>query len=196
VLDERFRTAKEIAGERRQLQAEEVANLRARDQDADPVREPDDHGARNEFDRGAEAGHAEKNQDDPGHEGAHEQPVEAVHAHDSGDDDDKRARRPTDLGAGAAQRRDDEPGDDGTVEAVLGRQARGDGERHGQGQRDESDRHPGHEIIDERSGGISPTQAVDEFREWDRRKGGHDAGATRFVRGPRRRVHRAGWAQY
>ena len=96
-------------------------------------------------------GHAEQNQDDAGHQRAHEQPVEAVDAHDPGDHDDERARRPTDLGAGATQRGDDEPGDDGAVDAVLRRNARGDRERHRQRQRDEADRHPGHQIVQEGS---------------------------------------------
>ena len=88
-------------------------------------------------------------QDDAGHHRAHEQAVDAVLGDDAGHDDDERAGRPADLHVRAAERRDDEAGDDRAVDAGLRRHARGDRERHGQRQRDEADRDAGDQIRDE-----------------------------------------------
>ena len=90
----------------------------------DAVGEPDDDRPRDELDRGAHAGRAEHDEDDAGHHRAHEQAVEAVGGDDAGDDDDERARRTADLKTGSAERRNQEPGDDGAVDAGLRRHAR------------------------------------------------------------------------
>ena len=55
---------------------------------------------------------------------------------DARHDDDERAGRPADLHVRAAERRDEEAGDDRAVDAGLRRHAGGDRERHRQRQRD------------------------------------------------------------
>ena len=75
----------------------------------------------------------------PGHERRDREAVDAVLLDDAVDDHDERAGRAADLHPRAAQRRDQEPGDDRGVEAALGRDAAGDGERDGQRQRDDAD---------------------------------------------------------
>ena len=68
-----------------------------------------------------------------------DQPVDAELLDDAVDDDDERARRAADLDARAAERRDDEAGDDRGVEAAIGRDAAGDRECDGQRERDDAD---------------------------------------------------------
>ena len=53
------------------LQAEEITNLRAGNQNSDSVGEADDNGAGKIFDGGAHARNAEKNEENAGHHGAH-----------------------------------------------------------------------------------------------------------------------------
>ena len=65
------------------------------------------------------------------------------------DDDDERAGRAADLHVRAAERRDDEAGDDRAVDAGLRRHARRDRERHRQRQRDQADGDAGDQIGDE-----------------------------------------------
>ena len=66
-------------------------------------------------------------------------PADAVLGDDAGDDDDEGAGRTADLDARAAERRDDEAGDDRAVDAGLGREAGGNRKRHRQRQRDQPD---------------------------------------------------------
>ena len=129
-----------------QLQSEEVFDLRAGDQDRDAVGEADDDRPRNELDRRAHAGEAHDHQQDAGHHRAHEQAVDAVLGDDAGDHDDERAGRPADLRPRAAQRRDQKAGDDRAVDAGLRRESGGDGERHGQRQRDQADGDAGNQV--------------------------------------------------
>ena len=84
---------------------------------------------------------------DAGHHRAHEQAVDAVGRDDAGDDDDERAGRAADLEARAAERRDEEAGDDRAVQAGLRRHAGRDGERHRQRQRDQADRDAGDQVV-------------------------------------------------
>ncbi len=56
VAGEGFHAQPEDAGNFVEVQAEEVFDLRAGDQDGDAVGESDDDGAGNELDRGAQAG--------------------------------------------------------------------------------------------------------------------------------------------
>ena len=72
------------------------------------------------------------------------------------DDDDERAGRAADLHARAAERGDEESGDDGGLEAAVRRYAAGDGERDRQWQRDDADDDAGGEIVRELLRGRSP----------------------------------------
>ena len=105
----------------------------------------------------------EQDQDDAGHQRAHEQAVEAVGRDDARDDDDERAGRPADLHPRAAERRDDETGDDRAVDAVLRRQPRRDGEGHGQRERDQADGDAGEEVAAERTPAVPLAQALHEL---------------------------------
>src|SRR5205814_1807217 len=131
----------------RNREAEEIANLRARDEHRDPVREADDDRPRDELDRVPHARRAEYDEQRARHHRAHEQAVDAVVRDDAGHDDDERAGRPCDLEARAAERRDEEAGDDRAVEARLRQHARRDCERHRERERDEADGDAGAAIV-------------------------------------------------
>jgi hypothetical protein len=146
------------------LEAEKIADLRARDDHGDAVREADHHRARDVIDGGAQSGRAEDDQHDARHERAHEQPVDAVMQDDSGHHDDERSRGAADLGPGSAERRDQESRDDGAVDAGLRRHARGDGERHGQGERHEPHRDSGDQVVEEVAARIA-AEAEDGLRK-------------------------------
>ena len=72
--------------------------------------------------------------------------VDPVLAHRCSDQDDEGAGRAADLKAAAADRRDEEAADDRRVEAALGRDARGDGDCHGQRQRNDGDGQSGKDV--------------------------------------------------
>ena len=58
-------------------------------------------------------------EEDAGHERRDDEPVEAVLLDDAVDDDDERAGRAADLDARAAERGDEEAGDDRGLEAAI-----------------------------------------------------------------------------
>ena len=94
---ESFDALPENAGNFFELQAKEVFDLRAGDEDGDTVGEADDDGPRDKFDGGAHAGEAHDHEDDAGHHGADEQAIDAVRGDDSRDDDDESTGGATDL---------------------------------------------------------------------------------------------------
>ena len=69
--------------------------------------------------------------------------LDAVTRHRCCDKHNERARGTADLHVGAPECRDQEPGDDGGDQALLGLQAAGDREGHGQRQRQHADRDAG-----------------------------------------------------
>ena len=80
---EHAHSREKLPGDLGDLKPEQITNLRAGDQNADAIREPDDDWPRDEFDRGAEAGHPEKDEDGTSHQCAHEQSVDAVGGHNA-----------------------------------------------------------------------------------------------------------------
>ena len=62
------------------------------------------------------------------------------------DQHDEGAGRPADLEPAAAERRDEEAADDRREQALVRRDARGDGDRHRQRQRDDGDGQPGNGV--------------------------------------------------
>ncbi len=145
-FDEDFDAAGEVSGDGRRAEAEEVLDLGAGDEDGDAVGEADDDRARDVFDGEAEAGDTEQDEDHAGHEGADDEAVRTVAGEDAEDDDDECAGGAADLAARSAEGGDGEAGDDGGVEAGLGRRAGGDGEGHGERQGDEADGDAGDEV--------------------------------------------------
>ena len=138
----------EVTRHRVDAQAEEIADLRAGNEDRDAVGETDDDRTRNEAHGRSQAGRAQHDEHHAGHQRADEQPLDPVARDDAGDDDDEGARRTANLQARAAQERDDAAGHDGRIDAGLRGQSRRDGEGQRQGQRDEAHRDAGRDVGD------------------------------------------------
>ena len=141
--------ADEVAGHRGDLQAEEVLELRAGDEERDAVGEADDDRARDEPDRRCRARWPRSTSITPAIIVHMNRPSTPCFGDDAGDDDDERAGRPADLGARSAERRDRKPVTMRAVDAGLGRQPGRDGERHRQRQRDEADGDARDQVADE-----------------------------------------------
>lgn len=98
--------------------AEQFVELVDEDDDGDPGREPDRDGARHEADESSDAEYAHEEQQDPSEERSHEQSFIAMREHDARDDWDEGAGRSGDLERRAPEQADEDPSDDGRVQAV------------------------------------------------------------------------------
>ena len=116
--------------------------------DGDARGEAGDHRKGNELDGGAQLGQAERDQQQARHDRGDGQSIHAVLLDDPIDDHDEGAGRAADLHPRAAQRRDDEPGDNGGIEPPVGRDPARDGKGDGQRQR--------HDAHDQAGGQIGP----------------------------------------
>ena len=143
---DRMRLGEEIGRHLVDLQAEQVLDLRDRDQHGDAVGEADDDRDRDVAHQRAEPEPAEREQEHAGEHGRDQQVGDAVALDDAVDDDDEGARRAADLHARAAERRDQEAGDDRGEDSLLGLDAAGDRERHRQRQGDDADGEAGAEV--------------------------------------------------
>ena len=126
-----------------QGQAEQIPDLAGDDDDGDTGGEADRDRKRDELDVGAEPQQAGDHHQDAGEDRRQKQAVHAVPLHGRGNQHDEGAGRSADLEAAAAERRDQEAGDDRGVEALYRRRARRDRDRHRQRQRDDRDREAG-----------------------------------------------------
>ena len=190
VHDEGVDQRKEIGRRPVDGQAEQVLDLRQRDQHRDAVGEADDDRHRDVAHQHAEPEQAEREHQQAGQHGGDEQVGHAVALHDAVDDDDEGARRPADLHLRAAERRDQEAGDDGGEDALFGLDAAGDRERHRQRQRDDADRQAGADVGGEALSVVAG-EGVDEARaeslqphaaqplRWKERKRRHRVAALR-----------------
>src|SRR6266403_256421 len=113
---------------------EEVANLRAGDEDGDPVGEADNYGTGEVFDGGAHSRDPKHHQEYASHDGAGEKAVDAVLRDDAGDHHHESTGRAANLRFGAAQRRNDESGNNRAVDAGLRRYPGRNRKRHCQRQ--------------------------------------------------------------
>jgi hypothetical protein len=126
---------KEVGRHLGRFQPEQVLHLRQRDQHGNAVGEADDDGHRHIAHQPAQPEQAHQEQQHPGHGRADQQVGQAIALEDAVDDDDEGPGRPADLHARPAQGRDQQPGNDGRDQPLLGLDPRGDGKGHGQRQR-------------------------------------------------------------
>jgi hypothetical protein len=146
-LAERDKPGQEVARLlARQRQAEQVVQLAGQDDDGDAGGEADRHRIGDEFHIGAEPEVTGRDQEDAGHQHRQDQPVDAVAVDGGGHDHDEGAGRAADLEAAAAERRHQEPADDGCVQSTLGANARCNGDGHRQRQRHDGDGQAGDHI--------------------------------------------------
>ncbi len=127
-------------------QPQKVAPLPDENGHRDSGGEANDHRRWDEADDRAHLRGSHEHQDDSGHERRGLQPGYAVVGRDPGKNGDKGSGRACDLNAAATQERDARATDDRRVDALLRPCPGGDGERHGQGQRDNADDHTGNDI--------------------------------------------------
>ena len=128
------------------LQSEEVFHLRQPDQHCDAVGESDDDGHRDVAHQRAQLEQAQQKQQYPRQRGGNQQVGQPVAFDDAVDDDDEGTGRAADLHMRAAQRRNQQAGDDGGEDALFGIDARGDGEGHGQWERNDADGDAGADV--------------------------------------------------
>ena len=93
----RLHAVKEVAGNVIHLQAEEVADLRAGDENGDSVRETNDHRPRKIFHHRAHAGDAKKHQQHASHHRARQEPVDSMFGDNPCDDHHESAGGAADL---------------------------------------------------------------------------------------------------
>ena len=120
-------------------EAEEVFELPNDEGHGDARRKARGDGVGDEPDERSQLEEAHQHEQHAGDDGGCDEAVHAVGCHDACNDGGERRRGARDLHAAAAEERDEEPGDDGRVKALLRTHARSDGQRDGKGQR-----HHGH----------------------------------------------------
>src|SRR2546425_8187474 len=153
----------EIGGDGPHAEAEEVLHLTREDDERDAAREPDGDRVGDELDRAAQAHDAEDDEDHARHHGRGREPFDPVALYDGVDDHHEGPRRPADLDARPAQRRDQEPGDDRREEPALRRDAARDRERDRERQRHDADDDPRDRVREELLAGVT-LERGDELR--------------------------------
>src|SRR5215475_13722119 len=106
---------KEISRHRIEVQAEEILDLRAGDQNGDTIREADHNWPRKIFDRGTHTRGSEKKQKDASHHRADKEAVDAVLGDDSRYNNNECAGWAADLRLGTTERGNEKTGDDCAV---------------------------------------------------------------------------------
>ena len=134
------------------VRPEQRHDLAGEDDRGDAGGEADGHRIGDELEKVPSRSSAGQQQDHAREHGREDQPVDAVRGDGRRDQHDEGAGRPADLEAAAAQRRDQEAADDRGIEPALRRHAGGDGDRHGQRQRDDRHRQPGEQVGPELGG--------------------------------------------
>ncbi len=114
-------------------EAEEVAPLAHEYDDRDACGEAQHHGLRDEADDAAEFGQPQQQEHRPGQQRHDLKSDQPVLGSDAEEEDRERAGRPCDLNARSTEQRDEQPGDERCVEALLRLGAGCDRERHGEG---------------------------------------------------------------
>ena len=157
--------AEHIARRMREPQAQKIADLACEDDDRDAGGETRDHGIGHIFDEGADARKPRRDQHHARHDGGDDQSVITEFLDDIEDDDDKRARRPADLKAAAAECRNDEARDHRGEEAALGCSTARNRQRHRQRQSHDRNRDSGEDIGAQIARAIALQHGADEL--WD-----------------------------
>ena len=143
VREQDVHAADKFAGNGARFQTQKISNLSGSDQNRDAVCKSNGHGARDELDRSSQPRRTHHDQHDARHHRDHKQTRQPKLSDDTRDDDHKSARRPPNLGARPAQRRNQTPGNDCRIDTGLRGDAGSDAEGHRQRQGHQSHRQPG-----------------------------------------------------
>ena len=131
MLHHHVQLREKVAGHFVNRQAQPVFELRDRNQHRNAVGKANHDADRYQAHHIAQAQQPEREQQHPGTGGGNQQIRHAVALHNAVDDDDKCPRRAADLHVGAAQQRHQKTANDGRPQPRFGRQAAGNGKRHG-----------------------------------------------------------------
>ena len=159
-----FYSQPEHAGNFVEMKPEEILDLSASDQYRDAVGETDHNRTGNKLDRCAQSRDAHNDKQHTCHDRAHKQAIHAMNSNDARHHDHERSGRPANLRLRSAQCGDKESRDDGAIDARLRSKSRGNSERHGQRQRDQTDRHS-RDQIKQKLVAIVIAQAQNGFRQ-------------------------------
>ena len=129
-----FELRKKIGRHLRDLQAQQVLELRQRDQHRNAVGKTHHNADRHITHEGAQLEQPQEEKQYAGAGRGDQQIWQAVTFDDAVDDHDESAGRATNLHGRAAQQRNQPAGNDGGPDSRLGAQARGDRKIHGQRQ--------------------------------------------------------------
>ena len=149
MADKQLHPRQEFAGHGADAEAEEILDLGGSDEYGDAVCEPDDDRTGNEPHRRPRPVRPMTSRMMPAMSVTMARPGNAKAGNDAGDDDDESAGGAADLGARAAEGRDEEAGYDGGIESGLGSNSGGDAEGHGERQSHESDSDAGEKVVHE-----------------------------------------------
>ena len=145
------------------FQSEKIFDLTGEDDHRDSGGESGDDRIGNELDQRAHPSKPENDENKAGDDGADHQAVVSEPGDDAVDDDHERAGRPADLHTAAAEGGDQETGDDGRVEAALGRHTGGDREGERQWKRHHADHDAGDEIAQHLLARVAFAETDDRF---------------------------------
>ena len=143
--------------------SQKILNLTRRDDESDPGRKARDHRMRNELDQSADPERSGRDQDESSQECGDEQAIIAMFGNHVEDDHDKGPGGTTDLDPRPAEERDQKSSDYSCDQPLVGRCAAGDGQCHGQGQRNDRHRQTGDRVRSEQTKIIALTHGGDEF---------------------------------
>ena len=148
----------EVLGHYRDGQAEQILQLQRHDDHRDAACEAQHHRLGNVLNQAPQPQQRHAHQNDTGHDSGDQQATKPPGLRDGVEDDDEGGGGARDAVARAAAQGDEEAADDGRVQPVLRRHATGDGQRHGQWDRDDAHRDARQHILVEAAQGIGLTQ--------------------------------------
>lgn len=134
-------------GARRIGKAEKVLQLADGQRDGDARSEPGRDSEGHEADKGAQLEQAHEDEQNARDDGGGDEAFYAIGGHDAGNDGGEGRRGAGYLHAAAAEERDEEPGNNGGVEALLRRHPRGDAQRDGKRQRHHRHHDARHDVL-------------------------------------------------
>ena len=161
-------------------QAQKVLHLRKPDEHRNAVGEADDDGQRHVAHQRAQFEEAHGEQQHASQRSADEQVGQAVALDDAVDDDDESTCWPADLHVGTTQGADQEAGNDGRENALLGLHSAGNGKGHGQRQGDDTHGEAGAHVGNEPARVVAPQGVNQPWAKGVKWNSGHGVSGSGF----------------
>ena len=153
-------------------QTEKVLHLQGGNHHGNTRGKAQSDGLRYILDKAPETHQRHNHQQHPGHQGGQQQATQAIALGNRVENNHKGRGRAGDTEPAAAEQGDHKAGNKGRVQPVLGRNATGNGQSHGQRNGDDADRDAGHRIFQETATGVAlvNTGLTDSVDESERKK--------------------------